>query len=55
MEALENMTSDDIRFAMGELLRGSENHLRAFMRNLERTGDTYEPQYLDAETFAEHP
>jgi len=53
MEALENMTSDDIRFAMENLLRGSENHLRAFMRNLERTGDTYEPQYLDAETFAE--
>ena len=49
--ALENTTSDDIRFAMENLLRGSENHLRAFMRNLARTGDTYEVQYLDQESF----
>lgn len=49
--ALENTTSDDIRFAFENLMGGSENHLRAFMRNLARTGDTYEPQYLDREAF----
>jgi hypothetical protein len=33
------------------LEKGSENHLRAFVRNLSWRGVTYEPQYLDEETY----
>lgn len=32
------------------LKRGSENHLRAFVKNYERSGDSYFPQFLD-ETY----
>ncbi len=49
--ALKNAGSDDVRFALQRLQRGSENHLRAFVRNLARTGDVYEAQYLDQATF----
>lgn len=36
------------------LTKGSRNHLRAFVGTLEqRTGETYEPQYLDPEAYAE--
>lgn len=33
------------------LLDGSENHLRAFVKELSMQGVSYEPQYLDEETF----
>ena len=33
------------------LLDGSENHLRAFVQELSMQGVTYQPQYLDQETF----
>jgi hypothetical protein len=34
------------------LLRGSENHLRAFVRALEReTGEAYEPQYMSEDAY----
>jgi len=33
-------------------MTGSENHLRAFARNLQsRTGDTYEPQYMSQTAY----
>ena len=36
------------------LLRGSTNHLRAFVANLERqTGETYEPQYMGQAAYDE--
>ena len=35
----------------GNLLDGSENHLRAFVKELTMQGVTYQPQYLDEETF----
>ena len=51
IEALESATDDDVRWMFENLLRGSENHMRAFLRNLARYGETYEPQYIDAETY----
>ena len=42
----------DIQRVYENLTRGSENHLRAFVSNLERrTGETYVPQYLDAAAY----
>ena len=42
----------DILKVYGSLERGSENHLRAFVRTLVRqTGETYQPQYLSPEAF----
>ena len=36
----------------GNLLAGSENHLRAFVSNLERqTGELYQPVYLDQDAY----
>ena len=33
-------------------MNGSYNHLRAFVSNLSaQTGETYQPQYLSAETY----
>ncbi|MBN2115291.1 MAG: DUF2202 domain-containing protein [Anaerolineales bacterium] len=44
--------SADIKLVYSNLLRGSENHLRAFTSTLQRqTGETYAPQYLDAATY----
>jgi hypothetical protein len=42
----------DIQWVYGNLLRGSGNHLRAFVSNLSRrAGDTYAPQYLSQDDF----
>jgi hypothetical protein len=35
------------------LLDGSENHLRAFVKELSMQGEVYQPQYLDENTFNE--
>lgn len=44
----------DIQQLYTNLLKGSSNHLRAFVSNLERrTGETVQPQYLDAQTHDE--
>lgn len=46
-EYLETTQDDKIRRVYQNLLRGSENHLRAFTSTLERqTGEIYEPQYM---------
>lgn len=47
----EVVDNEDIAFVYGNLMRGSENHLRAFVRTLERQGETYTPQHLDAEDY----
>jgi len=47
-EALEIVEDQSIRRVYENLLRGSENHLRAFTSTLERqTGEVYEPQYMN--------
>lgn len=41
----------DITRVYANLERGSENHLRAYVKNLRRLGIVYEPHYLDQQTF----
>jgi len=42
----------DIQRVFDNLLRGSYNHLRAFTKTLSaQTGETYSPQYMDAEAY----
>jgi|GEM_PF-664213 len=47
----EEVDNEDIRFVLGNLTRASGNHLRAFMRQIERVGATYEPVFLSPEAF----
>lgn len=41
----------DIALVYGNLEKGSRNHLRAFTRQLDRLGATYEPVHLDADSY----
>ncbi len=47
----EEVDNEDIRFVLGNLKQASGNHLRAFMRQIERVGATYEPVFLSPEAF----
>lgn len=52
-QALTRTTKADITAVYSNLLRGSSNHLRAFVPQWERvTGQTYTPQVLSAAEFA---
>jgi len=46
-------THADVQRVYGNLEQASENHLRAFVTQLARRGVVYEPQYLDADQYAE--
>ncbi len=46
---LAKTDNEDVKLVYENLMKGSMNHLRAFMRNLEKYGVTYEPQYLSAD------
>jgi len=49
---LAQTDNDDIRTVYENLMAGSENHLRAFVQNLQQqTGEVYQPQYLDQATY----
>ncbi len=41
----------DITLVYENLLKGSRNHLRAFVRNMAQLGETYTPRYLSVEEF----
>lgn len=43
--------NDDIAFVYNNLMRGSRNHLRAFVRNLSSQGITYVPKHLSQTEF----
>ena len=45
--------NEDIKFVYNNLLRGSRNHLRAFVRNISNQGETYEPQYMSGDAYEE--
>lgn len=51
--ALEQVTNPQLKRVFENLLNGSYNHLRAFVAGLEAEGETYEPTFLDEETYAE--
>ena len=50
---LEDVDQDDIKIVYQNLNKGSRNHLRAFMRNLERNGGSYTPQFITQARFDE--
>ncbi len=54
---LENLlegTEDDLTLqAYGYLLAGSENHMRAFVGQIERYGESYEPSYISEDRMNE--
>jgi hypothetical protein len=53
-ESLEEVEKDDIQQVFENLLRGSYNHLRAFVNTLEnQTGEVYTPQYMTNEAYQE--
>jgi len=43
--------NEDIILVYDNLLRGSRNHLRAFVRNIENQGSTYSAQYMTPEAY----
>lgn len=48
---LVNVDNQDITFVYNNLKSGSENHLRAFVKNLSMRGVTYSPVYLDINKY----
>jgi hypothetical protein len=51
-EWLTQVDNPDIQQVFGNLLRGSGNHLRAFVKALQaQTGEIYQPQYLTLEQY----
>jgi hypothetical protein len=46
---LELTDNDDIRILYQNLMKGSRNHLRAFLRQLDREGIEYEARYISPE------
>lgn len=51
-DALGRTDNADIRYVYENLMRGSENHLRAFVRNLEGQGESYAPVVLSQDDYA---
>jgi hypothetical protein len=50
-ERMAQTEREDILLVYSNLMRGSENHLRAFVNNLERQGFEYSPEYLSQEEY----
>jgi len=51
-ERIAQTDNSDIQLVYENLMRGSRNHLRAFVSILERqTGEIYQPQYLSQTTY----
>ncbi len=46
-----HVDNKDITLVYSNLLKGSNNHLRAFVKNLSRQGIDYVPQKLSNETY----
>lgn len=52
-EYLTHTEKEDIELVYQNLMKGSRNHLRAFVKTIERQGQTYTPQYLSQEEYDE--
>ena len=48
---LEKVENPNVEIVYASLLKGSTNHLRAFVRNLASLGIIYEPQVLDVDSY----
>jgi len=53
VELLAETENSDIINVYGNLLKGSENHLRAFVNVLESLGEEYEPAILEVDDYLE--
>lgn len=51
MDQMENTQNPAILGVFESLTCGSRNHMRAFVSNLNRYGETYEPQFISQELF----
>ncbi|WP_295541049.1 DUF2202 domain-containing protein [uncultured Thiohalocapsa sp.] len=51
LHAIEQTDQPDLERTYDNLLEGSKNHLRAFVRELRALGLDYEPQYIDPLLF----
>ncbi|MBX3007957.1 MAG: DUF2202 domain-containing protein [Melioribacteraceae bacterium] len=53
VRSIEKLTDEnsDIKIVYEHLIKGSENHLRAFVRNLKNRGVTYNPEILESDHF----
>lgn len=49
----DDEVNSDVAAVYSNLKKGSENHLKAFVRNLNAAGIEYEPQYLDEDYYNE--
>jgi hypothetical protein len=47
----EKVDNQDIIYVYNNLKKGSENHLRAFVKNLSKRSVVYSPVYLDIDTY----
>lgn len=52
-EALKGTSNEDLSELYAKLKCGSENHMRAFNKQVENKGGTYIPQYISQELFEE--
>ena len=50
-ERMAQTDKADILLVYANLKKGSENHLRAFVNNLQRQGVEYRPEYLSSEEY----
>jgi len=50
-EYLQKTDNDDIKCLFENLRRGSENHMRAFIGQLQARGGTYQPQYISPQQY----
>jgi len=50
-ERMSQTDKADILLVYSNLKKGSENHLRAFVNNLQRQGVEYRPEYLSSEEY----
>jgi hypothetical protein len=51
VERMDQTDKADILLVYANLKKGSENHLRAFVNNLQRQGVEYRPEYLSSEEY----
>lgn len=50
-KAMAENSKEDIEVVYQNLQKGSRNHIRAFVRQIERQGDTYSPQYISVTDY----
>ncbi len=52
-DLLDTNDNEDIKVVYENLMRGSRNHLRAYIRQLERNGASYSVKYISQEDYQE--